>query len=110
MIDSKGRNIGFDFNNVIYEDISTSDYDPLTDATKGDGEYEKGWMGFYIIPNDTGYVYAITHQDWLDNKQSLTGLTPVKIFTVIATPLMVRLVKVYAANDSCNDAIIIYKK
>lgn len=100
VLDPRGRSIGLDFDNILYFDISSTDYDPITTGSTGEGAHTEAYgKGFYVVPSATGYLYAITHRDWYDNGGSFTGLTPKKIFTVVGTPLMVRLVKVIAKND-----------
>jgi hypothetical protein len=107
--DNRGRSIPFFVGNYTYESIATADFDPITtlhDArhvhptemnTAELGRYSG--RGFLVRPNATGLFYGITWEQYVNNKKSLTGLTPQPFLAVANTWIECPYVKIYASNS-----------
>lgn len=64
---------------VDYVDISTEDFSPTVDPSLSASEIGMYTQrGFLVRALADGNLYAIPHQDYVDNNNSLTGLVPKK--------------------------------
>lgn len=87
---------------VYIRSIATADYNPASDTTALNAAQIGALLtnGFYVKPNVDGNLYVITLRQYKNNKNSITGLTPINIGPVVAgfyEPVPVVLVK--ANND-----------
>jgi hypothetical protein len=108
--DNRGRQIPFFVEHFTYEDIQTANFDPITSLHNAThvhptelnasevGEYSQ--KGFLIRPDTDGLIYGITWRDYIDNKKSLTGLSPQAYLASANTWIECAYVKIYAHNDA----------
>jgi hypothetical protein len=124
ILDNRGRSVPFFVNDFTYEDIRTTDFDPITtlhdadnvhptemnDSTKG--KYSRN--GFLIRPDTDGAIWVITHEQYVRNHKSFTGLVPRKFLGLANTWIECPVVRVHckavgtyaAASDYINVACI----
>ena len=84
-----------------YVSIATEDFSPMEDASESatnQGTYSQ--RGFLVRALGDGNLYAIPHQDYVDNGYSLTGLLPQKFPMSANSWAEFVVIKVYAKNDA----------
>jgi hypothetical protein len=118
LTDNRGRQIPFFIQNFTYEDIRTANFDPITTLHDAKhvhptelnisevGSYQKG--GFLVRPDTDGVIYGIPWRDYVNNRKSLTGLTPQSFLGLASTWIECPMVKVYAKNDGTYPATSSY--
>jgi hypothetical protein len=106
LIDNTGRQIPFFVKSYSYEHIATENFDPITRGVDGLGTLNASQLGkytrngFLVRPNTDGILCAITHDQYIRNHKSLTGLTPQNFLGLANTWIECPLIKVYAKSDA----------
>lgn len=99
--DNEGRRIAFEIADVEIQSIDGVDFSPIEDASLSPqeiGRYTEG--GFLVAPNEDDILYGITWFQYHKNGDSLTNLTPVKLYTNQKDFFPCRVVKIYADDTS----------
>lgn len=106
---SKGNAPSFWHTETYERSIATAAYYPgcALDVTAAwsSARINDFWNGFFVRPNADGALYVITLSQYEDNKKSLTGLVPVKLYGKDSIWEYQPVVKVYAANDGTYPSI-----
>lgn len=101
---SRGNAPAFWHTETYERSIATADYYPgcALDVTAGLSAARIGdlWDGFFVRPEIDGVLYAITLQQYLDNKKSVTGLVPTKLYATAGNYEFQPVVYVFAHDDA----------
>lgn len=98
---STGNAYPYFFRKPKYVSIATENFSPMEDPSESainQGTYSQ--RGFLVRALGDGNLYAIPHQDFVDNDYSLTGLTPEKFVMSANQWAEFIAIKVYAKNDA----------